>query len=121
VAVPDPEAVQPIPAMSAAIAAGHTAQIAAATGLLAWLLAQRRRRTGQITIWACAIAYVAVSAGSWVYLNWSRPSETVAAVLVGAAWATLNAAIWSAPNGNRPDHVVHPAPGKTSSRPSLVR
>jgi undecaprenyl-diphosphatase len=81
----------------AAKAAGHTAQLAAAVGLLAWLLAARGPRLWRAAVWGVAGSYVAVCAGCWVYLGWSRTSETVAAVLIGAAWAVLNAAIWSAP------------------------
>jgi membrane protein DedA with SNARE-associated domain len=85
----------------ATLAAGHTAQLAGAVGLLGWMLAARLPRTWQIASWTVAGIYVAVCAGSWVYLGWSRTSETVAAVLIGAAWAALNAAIWSGPRTRR--------------------
>jgi membrane protein DedA with SNARE-associated domain len=81
----------------ATMAAGHTAQLAGAAGLLTWMLAARLPRTWQVAIWAAAATYVVVCAGSWVYLGWARTSETVAAVLIGGAWAALNAAIWSGP------------------------
>jgi membrane protein DedA with SNARE-associated domain len=81
----------------AARAAGHTAQLVAAVGLLAWLLAAWGPRWWRAAVWAAAGSYAAVCAGCWVYLGWSRLSETVAAVLIGAAWAVLNVAIWSAP------------------------
>ncbi|GIF00971.1 DedA family protein [Paractinoplanes rishiriensis] len=87
------EAVGPV----AAKAAEHTAQLTAAVALLAWLLAGRGPRWWRVGVWSVAGTYVAVSAGCWVYLGWSRTSETVAAVLIGAAWAVLNAAIWSIP------------------------
>jgi membrane protein DedA with SNARE-associated domain len=81
----------------ASLAAGHTAQLAGAIGLLAWMLAGRLPWKWRVAVWTVAAAYVVVCAGSWVYLGWSRTSETVAAVLIGVAWAVLNAAIWSAP------------------------
>jgi membrane protein DedA with SNARE-associated domain len=81
----------------ASLAAGHTAQLAGAVGLLAWQLAGRLPWKWRVAVWTAAAAYVVVCAGSWVYLGWSRTSETAAAVLIGAAWAVLNAAIWSAP------------------------
>jgi membrane protein DedA with SNARE-associated domain len=81
----------------ASLAAGHTAQLAGAIGLLAWMLAGRLPWKWRVAVWTVAAAYVVVCAGSWVYLGWSRTSEAVAAVLIGAAWAVLNAAIWSAP------------------------
>jgi undecaprenyl-diphosphatase len=80
----------------ASLAAGHTAQLSGAVGLLAWLLAGRLPWKWRVAVWTVAAAYVVVCAGSWVYLGWSRTSGTVAAVLIGAAWAVLNAAIWSA-------------------------
>jgi undecaprenyl-diphosphatase len=80
----------------ASLAAGDTAQLAAALGLLAWLLAGRLPWRWQVTVWTVASIYVVVCAGSWVYLGWSRTSETVGALLVGVAWTVLNAAIWSA-------------------------
>jgi undecaprenyl-diphosphatase len=81
----------------ASLAAGHTAQLAGAIGLLAWMLAGRLPWKWRVAVWTVAAGYVVVCAGSWVYLGWSRTSEAVAAVLIGAAWAVLNAAIWSAP------------------------
>jgi len=79
----------------APLAAAHTAQLAAAVGLLAWLLAGRLPWRWRVAGWTAAAIYVVVCAGSWVYLGWSRPSETVGAVLIGVAFAVLNAAIWS--------------------------
>jgi membrane protein DedA with SNARE-associated domain len=84
----------------ASMAAGHTAQLAGAIGLLAWLLAGRLPWKWRVAVWTTAAAYVVMCAGSWVYLGWSRTSGTVAAVLIGVAWAVLNAAIWSAPRRN---------------------
>jgi membrane protein DedA with SNARE-associated domain len=80
----------------ASLAAGHTAQLAGAVGLLAWLLAGRLPWKWRVAVWTVAATYVVICAGSWVYLGWSRISETLAAVLIGVAWAVLNAAIWSA-------------------------
>lgn len=82
-------------------AATETAQLAAATGLLTWLLVRRLPWSWRVTGWTVAAGYLTVCAGSWTYLGWSRTSETVAALLLGAAWTALNAAIWSA----------RPAPG----------
>jgi membrane protein DedA with SNARE-associated domain len=79
----------------APLAAGHTAQLAAAMGLLAWLLAGRLPWSWRVTVWTTAAIYVVVCAASWVYLGWSRPSETIGALLIGVAFAVLNAAIWS--------------------------
>jgi len=81
----------------ASLAAGHSAQLAGAVGLLAWLLAGRLPWKWRVAVWTTAAACVVVCAGSWVYLGWSRTSETLAALLIGALWAVLNAAIWSAP------------------------
>jgi membrane protein DedA with SNARE-associated domain len=79
----------------APLAAGHTAQLAAAMGLLAWLLAGRLPWRWRVAGWTAAAIYLVVCSGSWVYLGWSRPSETVGAVVIGVAFAALNAAIWS--------------------------
>jgi hypothetical protein len=92
----------------ASMAAAHTAQLAGAVGLLAWLLAGRLRWKWRVAVWTVAASYVVVCAGAWVYLGWSRTSETVAAVLIGAAWAVLNAAIWSAPQRPAPPIPVAP-------------
>jgi membrane protein DedA with SNARE-associated domain len=80
----------------AGLAASETAQLVAAVGLLAWLLTRGRPRSLRVAVWTAAAGYVAVCGGSWVYIGWSRTSETVAALLLGAAWAALNGAIWSA-------------------------
>jgi len=96
----------------ASLAAGHTAQLAGAIGLLAWLLAGRLPWKWRVAVWTVAAAYVVVCAGSWVYLGWSRTSETVAAVLIGATWAVLNAAIWSA---------VRPRPVVETETPAAER
>jgi membrane protein DedA with SNARE-associated domain len=94
----------------ASLAAGHTAQLTGAVGLLGWMLAAWLPRRWRIAIWTAAGAYVVICAGSWVYLGWSRTSETVAAVLIGAAWAALNAAIWSGPRRSRPPTADEEAP-----------
>jgi membrane protein DedA with SNARE-associated domain len=91
-------------------AAGHTAQLAAAVGLLAWMVAGRLPWKWRVAVWTAAAIYVATCGGAWVYLGWSRMSETVAAVVIGAAWAALNAAIWSAPRaGAAPEAAPTPA------------
>ncbi|MBL7257196.1 VTT domain-containing protein [Paractinoplanes lichenicola] len=77
------------------LAAGQTAQLAAVVGLLAWLLSRRLTWPQRVTVGTLAAAGVVVCAGSWVYLGWSHLSETIAAVLLGGAWAVLNAAIWA--------------------------
>ncbi|BBH68825.1 hypothetical protein ACTI_55100 [Actinoplanes sp. OR16] len=79
----------------ATMSAGQTAQVAAAAGLLAWLIARGLPWKWKVTVWTTAATLVTLCAGSWIYLGWSRTSETVAAVALGAAWAALNAAIWS--------------------------
>ena len=79
----------------AGYAATETAQIAATVGLLTWLLVRRLPWSLRVTAWTMAAVYVAVCAGSWIYLGWSRTSETVAALVLGVAWTALNAAIWS--------------------------
>ncbi|MFD0518474.1 DedA family protein [Paractinoplanes durhamensis] len=94
----------------ASMAAGHTAQLAGAVGLLAWMLAGHLPWKWRVTVWTVAAIYVATCAGAWVYLGWSRTSETVAAVLIGAAWAALNAAIWSAPRVRPVPEPITPAP-----------
>ncbi|RSM70123.1 DedA family protein [Actinoplanes sp. ATCC 53533] len=98
----------------AGYAATETAQVAATVGLLTWLLVRRLPWSLRVTAWTMATGYVTVCAGSWIYLGWSRTSETVAALVLGAAWTALNAAIWStrpAADGESPDD--------TSSLPSL--
>jgi undecaprenyl-diphosphatase len=94
-------------------AVGHTAQLAGAVGLLTWLLAGRLPWKWRVTVWTGAAIYVTTCAGSWVYLGWSRTSEAVAAVLVGATWAALNAAVWSAPH-------ARPAPEATALEPAAA-
>ncbi|GAA4725064.1 DedA family protein [Phytohabitans rumicis] len=80
----------------AGLAAGETALLAAAVGLLTWLLTRRAPRPLRVAAWTAAIGYVVVCGGGWVFIGWSRTSETVAALLLGAAWTAFNAAIWSA-------------------------
>ncbi|MEV6302904.1 DedA family protein [Actinoplanes sp. NPDC051861] len=79
----------------ASMSAGQTAQMAAAAGLLAWLVARNLPWRWQVAVWTATVTCTVVSAGSWVYLGWSRLSETVAALMLGIAWAALNAAVWS--------------------------
>ncbi|WP_250001513.1 DedA family protein [Actinoplanes sp. M2I2] len=88
----------------AALASGRCAQLAAVVGLLAWLLARRLTWPRRVAVTTVAAAVLTVCAGSWVYLGWSSLSETIAAVLLGVAWAVLNGAIWAS---RRP----LPAPG----------
>ncbi|MEU4239606.1 VTT domain-containing protein [Actinoplanes sp. NPDC026619] len=94
----------------ASMAVGHTAQLAGAVGLLAWMLAGHLAWKWRVTVWTVAAIYVVTCAGSWVYLGWSRSSETVAALLIGAAWAALNAAIWSAPGARPAPQTITVAP-----------
>jgi membrane protein DedA with SNARE-associated domain len=89
----------------ATMSAGQTAQVAAAAGLLAWLITRGLPWRWQVATWTLAAGLVTVCAGSWIYLGWSRTSETVAAVVLGAAWAALNAAIWS---GSAPSSANSP-------------
>lgn len=109
------------PADALGALAGHaatgTAQLAAAVGLLTWLLVRRLPWSLRVTGWTAAAVYVAVCAGSWTYLGWSRTSETVAALVLGAAWTALNAAVWSArPAVRSPDDAA----GLGSLGPALV-
>ena len=97
----------------AQLAGGSVAPLAAACGLLAWLLCRYLPRRLRVVVWAAAAAVAAVSAGSWVYLGWSRLSETIAALLVGAAWAAVNAAIWSGRLGREPAVGVRGDRGRT--------
>ncbi|GIE89860.1 DedA family protein [Actinoplanes regularis] len=92
----------------AGLSAGATAQVAAAAGLLAWLLAEDLSWRWRVTVWTTAAVLVAVCAGSWIYLGWSRTSETVAAIVLGVSWAALNAAIWSARARTRPAPPAEP-------------
>jgi undecaprenyl-diphosphatase len=110
--------VPPAGALSAlaGMAASETALLVAAVGLLTWLLTRRLPWSLRVTAWTAAAIYVAVCAGSWTYLGWSRTSETVAALMLGAAWTALNAAIWSgrgtgsgAPSPAREDAAEAPA------------
>jgi undecaprenyl-diphosphatase len=99
----------------AGLAAGETAQLAAAVGLLTWLLARRLPWSLRVTAWTAAAIYVTVCAGSWVYLGWSRTSETVTALMLGAAWTALNAAIWS---GRRTPPLPENAAADEEPRPA---
>ncbi len=85
----------------AGTAAGLAAQTAAAIGLLAWLLTAGRPGTWQATVWTVAAGALVTASGAWVYLGWGRLSETVAAVVIGVAWAALTAAIWSGRSRDR--------------------
>ncbi|MEU4420201.1 DedA family protein [Actinoplanes sp. NPDC024001] len=107
----------PVPLDAAAMAlatmsAGQTAQVAAAAGLLAWLVARGLPWRWQVAVWTVAAIGTVVCAGSWIYLGWSRTSETVAALMLGAAWAAVNAAVWSGredrrrPGSDRVDDVL---------------
>ncbi|WP_433831683.1 DedA family protein [Actinoplanes sp. CA-015351] len=108
-----------VPVDAAAIAlatmsAGQTAQVAAAAGLLAWLVGRGLPWKWQVAVWTSAATLVILCAGSWVYLGWSRISETVAAVMLGVTWAALNAAVWSGrtsrnPEPTRPTDAARPA------------
>ncbi|MBU2667388.1 VTT domain-containing protein [Actinoplanes bogorensis] len=91
----------PLPLAEAApaladLASVQTAQLAAVAGLLVWLLTRRLTWPQRVTVGVLAAAAVIMCAGSWVYLGWSNLSETIAALLLGVAWAVLNAAIWAA-------------------------
>ncbi|GLI00788.1 DedA family protein [Phytohabitans aurantiacus] len=99
------------------IAATHTAKLTAAVGLLVWLLTQRLRWSFAVTGWTAGAIVVVVISGSWVYLGWSRVSETVAAILLGIAWTAFNAAIWasSPPTAPAPAGVALPAPVPAAS------
>jgi membrane protein DedA with SNARE-associated domain len=99
----------------ATLAAGHTAQLAAAVGLLAWMLAAHLPWKWRVAVWTTASIYVVVCAGSWVYLGWSRISETVAAVMIGTVWAALNGAIWTAPRSRPTPETAPPPPALTHS------
>jgi membrane protein DedA with SNARE-associated domain len=79
----------------AQVAGGSVAQLAAVVGLLAWLLSRRLTGSWRAVLWSAAGTLLVVPAGSWVYLGWSRLSETIAALLLGLTWAAMNAAIWS--------------------------
>ncbi|GGN90415.1 hypothetical protein GCM10010112_75780 [Actinoplanes lobatus] len=90
--------------------AGQTAQVAAAAGLLAWLAVRGLPWKWRVTVWTLATGYTLVCAGSWVYLNWSDTSVTVAAVVLGVAWAAVNAAVWSSrTDGGTPEPRPEPA------------
>ncbi|BCJ46265.1 hypothetical protein GCM10010168_52160 [Actinoplanes ianthinogenes] len=107
----------PLDAAATALAdmsAGATAQTAAALGLLAWLLSSGLPWKWQVTVWTSASTVIVTGAGCWVYLGWGRLSETVAAVLLGAAWAALNAAVWSGRT------TAHPVPADTAPTPEPV-
>ncbi|MEU8244356.1 DedA family protein [Actinoplanes missouriensis] len=114
-----------LPLDSAAVAlatmsAGQTAQVAAAAGLLAWLVARGLPWRWKVTVWTVAAAIVVFCAGSWIYLGWSRISETAAAVVLGVAWAALNASIWSG-GASRPSPIPAPAPNAGTSGVELGR
>jgi undecaprenyl-diphosphatase len=89
----------PLPAAIGSVlaqaAGASVAPLAAAGGLVGWLLCRWLSGPLRVIVCAALATVVAVSAGSWVYLGWSRLSETIAALLLGAAWAAVNAAIWS--------------------------
>jgi undecaprenyl-diphosphatase len=91
----------------ATMSAGQTAQVAAAAGLLAWLVARGLPWKWQVAVWTAASVGTVLCAGSWVYLGWSRTSETVAALVLGAAWAAVNTAVWS---GRTTPPAVPPEP-----------
>jgi undecaprenyl-diphosphatase len=100
----------------ASMAASETAQLVVAVGLLTWLLTRRLPWSLRVTVWTAAAVFVAVCAGSWIYLGWSRTSETVAAVMLGAAWTALNAAIWS---GRRTSGATSAAREEASNQAEL--
>ncbi|WP_250028781.1 DedA family protein [Paractinoplanes maris] len=87
----------------AALASGQVAQLTAVIGLLTWLLSRRLTWPRRVTVGTVAAAVLTVCAGSWVYLGWSSLSETIAALLLGVAWAVFNAALWSS---RRPTGVL---------------
>ncbi|WP_203759077.1 hypothetical protein, partial [Actinoplanes octamycinicus] len=110
----------PLDAAAAALAdmsAAATVQTAAALGLLAWLLSHGLPWKWQVTVWTSASVVIVTGAGCWVYLGWGRLSETVAAVLLGAAWAALNAAIWSSRTTPAPTPT---APAAANPTPELA-
>ncbi|WIM98741.1 VTT domain-containing protein [Actinoplanes oblitus] len=94
----------------AGMSAGATVQTAAALGLLAWLVSRGLPWKWQVTVWTASCVLIVTAAGSWVYLGWGRLSETIAAILLGAAWAALNAAIWSARPTPAPAVPAKPTP-----------
>ncbi len=108
------------PAGALSALAGHaateTAQLAAAVGLLTWILVRRLPWSLRVAGWTTAAVYVAVCAGSWTYLGWSRMSETVAALMLGVAWTALHAAIWSTRTAAGDVTATAPAAGRELPR-----
>ncbi|MCY1137688.1 DedA family protein [Actinoplanes sp. Pm04-4] len=101
----------------ASMAAGQTALLAAVIGLLAWLLSRRLTWPRWVAVGTTAAAVLTVCAGSWVYLGWSRLSETIAALILGVAWAVLNAAIWATRGAARePGRGAAREPGRGAAR-----
>ncbi|MGK5680645.1 DedA family protein [Actinoplanes sp. URMC 104] len=92
-------------AAPAGLATAQTAQLAVLAGLLAWQLGRRLAWPHRVAVGTAAAALLTVCAGSWVYLGWSRLSETIAAVLLGGAWAVLNGAVWQA-RSTRPEALA---------------
>jgi undecaprenyl-diphosphatase len=74
-------------AQGAAFPSGHSANVVAAVGILAWVATRFvRRRRLRVTIWAAA-ALVALAVGvSRVYLGVHWPSDVLSGWFVGAAW-----------------------------------
>ncbi|MCO8273600.1 DedA family protein [Actinoplanes sp. TRM 88003] len=92
----------------AALASGQVAMLAAVAGLLTWLLTRRLTWPRRVAVGTVAAAVLTVCAGSWVYLGWASLSSTIAALLLGVAWAVFNAAVWS--SRRQESRVLEPVP-----------
>ncbi|WP_035858126.1 DedA family protein [Cryptosporangium arvum] len=70
--------------------------------LAAWTVARKQHtRLGQGSAWTLGAAAVVVLAAGRIYLGWGSVSSTVAALLIGVAWAGVFAAAWAATPGTQ--------------------
>lgn len=107
-----PSAALPDPTRPVLLFPGEHAVVVAGIGMATWLVSYRRGRTGRAVAWTVAAVVVLVLTAARLYVGWSRPSNTVAALLLGVLWATAVIGAWHSSSrlnsGPPPEPVADP-------------
>ncbi|GAA0229126.1 DedA family protein [Cryptosporangium japonicum] len=87
--------------------------------LAVWTVARKQRtRLGQGSTWTLGAVAVVVLAAGRIYLGWGSVSSTVAALLIGAAWAGVFAAAWTAAPGAQATRTDRNGSGRQTAGPT---
>jgi membrane protein DedA with SNARE-associated domain len=89
----------------------QTAVVCASLGMLAWLLGRRFGWGAGAAAWTGAAGGAILVGAARMYLGWSRPSQTVAAMLLGGLWVLVFVVAW-----HTRDRVQASQPALSSSR-----